>query len=109
MNYSKWILFSGIVLLSGGAAARVTGSAAAPFLFSAGGACKLSYIIMAIKTGRYRPGYEILFLASGLAILACGIISRHYPSVSDYSLPVISFAVSLKVIFVVLFIKKVRE
>ncbi|HPJ42073.1 MAG TPA: hypothetical protein P5120_08800 [Spirochaetota bacterium] len=109
MYSGKWILFAGIVLLLSGGAARGAGSGIAPFLFSAGGICKISYILLSVKTGRYRPGYEIIFLVTGLLLLFCGIAARRYAAVSVYSLPLISFAVSLKIIFVVFFVKKFRR
>ncbi|NLV66576.1 MAG: hypothetical protein GXY14_02765 [Spirochaetes bacterium] len=109
MNYSRYILLSGILLLTSGAAARYYGSSTAPFLFSSGGLCKITYILLAVKSGRYRPGREIIFLLTGLALLACGIASRNGVILQGYSLPLITSAVLLKMIFAAAFIVKVRR
>jgi uncharacterized membrane protein YjjP (DUF1212 family) len=108
LKYSRWILLAGILFLSAGGAARWSGLGFAPFLFSTGGLCKISYILLAIKNGRYRPGFEILFLLSGLAFLFCGIASRHYEHLSQYSSQIIAAALLLKTVFVISFIVKVR-
>lgn len=109
MNYSRYILLSGILLLSAGAFSRYYGSPAAPFLFSSGGFCKISYIALAVKSGRYRPGKEIIFLLAGLALLAAGIASRHHAHYQVYSSALIIAAVVLKIIFAAGFIVKVRK
>ncbi len=109
LNYSRYILLSGIFLLTAGAAARFYGSPAAPLLFSSGGICKISFIILSVKNGRYRPGREIIFLLSGLVLLACGIASRHYEGYQRYSSALIAAAVILKIIFAAGFIIKVRK
>lgn len=105
----KHILLAGIILLTAGTAARYYGSPAAPFLFSSGGICKISYIALAVKSGRYKPGKEIIFLLAGLALLACGIASRHHVSFQAYSSALITAAVALKIIFAAGFISKVRK
>ena len=107
-TYMRLILTAGIFLLIGGGYARFTGSGAAPFLFSAGGSCKIAYVIIAVKKGVYRPGYEIMFLFSGLVLLAAGIITRHISQESLYASSLIASAIALKLVFVLSFIKKVR-
>lgn len=109
LNYSRYILLAGILLLTAGAAVRYYGSSAAPFLFSAGGLCKITYILLSVKSGRYRPGREIIFLLTGLVFLACGIASRNGIILQGYSSSLITSAVILKAIFAAMFIAKARK
>lgn len=109
MNYSRSILYAGVFFLTAGGAARYSGAGFAPFLFSIGGLCKITYLIILIKSRKYRPGYEVLFLISGLAILYTGILIRHYPVYAGYSPYVITSAIFLKLIFVLFVIKKIRS
>ncbi|GEM_PF-1279174 len=109
MNYGRWILYAGIFFLSAGGAARYSGAGFAPVLFSIGGLCKITFIIILIKSGRYRPGYEVLFLISGLAILYSGIIIRHHPVYAGYSPYIITFAILSKLIFAATAVKKIRS
>lgn len=109
MKYSRWILLAGILFLAAGGAARLNGAVFAPFLFSAGGLCKITYLLILIKSGRYRPGYELLFLITGLSLLYAGIIIRRYPDYTGYSSYLIAFAILFKLIFAVIAIKKIRS
>lgn len=102
----KLILIAGIFLLAGGCVARLSGSVAAALLFSAGGTCKIIYIFLSIQNGSYRPGYEILYLVSGLILLASGNLLRRSPEYAPLAVYVIISAVLFKLAFVLRFIQK---
>jgi len=106
---SKKLLFLGIVLLVIGIILRkltdMTGMGL--FLILTGVACKTIYIIAKAKSGEYRPGRELIWLFLGLALFLTGLVLKSYAPGMVSSVIIIS-GLSLKLVFIVLFIKKVK-
>lgn len=74
-----------------------------------GVAFKLFYITLKIIRNEYKPGFELLFLVSGLAIFLTGIFLTKYGLLNTPAS--ISFkitGISLKSAFVLMFIVKIR-
>jgi len=104
---SKWIIFTGILLLTAGIALKITNNATALplILILTGVAFKVAYIIIKIITKEYQPGYEFIFLGVGLALFLSGIFLHKAALIENPTLLKIS-GISLKVIFILLFIRK---
>jgi hypothetical protein len=106
----KWTLFTGIILLIVGIIIRKsTGlSMEGLVIILIGVLFKSYYIISKIKSGEYRPGYEIAFLFAGLVLFLTGLYLRaHNPPFNPVFL--IVPGISLKVVFILLFIVKTRS
>ena len=106
----KKILFIGIILLIAGIIIKkvLLLNLLGLILIITGVTCKAFYIITKVKTGEYKPGKEVIFLVVGLSIFFTGI----YFQKINYSLiePIylIVLGLSLKVIFIILFIKEIK-
>ena len=102
-------MFLGIVLLVTGIIFRkltdMTGLGL--FLILTGVACKTIYIIAKAKSGEYKPGKELIWLFLGLSLFLTGLVLKSYAPGMVSSVLIIS-GLSLKLIFIVLFIKKVK-
>ena len=106
---SKNLLFIGIVLLVLGIVLRkFTDMAGLGLsLILIGVACKTVYIIAKAKSGEYKPGKELIWLFLGLALFLTGLVIRsNSPGVIPTILVVTGL--SLKLFFIVLFIRKVK-
>lgn len=107
---SKGLLFAGIVLLVIGILFRkvlyfeITGLV----LILTGVTMKTIYIINKARSGEYKPGSELIYLFLGLTIFLSGLYlkSIQYNPINPGIL--IGTGIVLKVIFIFLFIKKVR-
>lgn len=107
---SKWTLFTGILLLILGIIIRKTTELGSEglILIIVGVVFKTYYIISKARSGEYKPGYEMIFLFVGLAMFLSGLYLRsHEPPFSPALL--IVPGILLKVLFIVLFIIKVRK
>jgi len=107
---SKWALFLGIILLATGIVLRITIDLSfVPIIFIVVGASfKTYYIISKARSGEYKPGYELVFLFVGLFMLLSGIYLRSLvPAFNPVFL--IICGISLKVLFIILFILNVRS
>ena len=107
---SKWTLFAGILLLILGIILRKTTELGFEglILIIVGVAFKTYYIISKARSGEYKPGYELIFLFVGLGMFLTGLYLRsHEPPFSPTLL--IVPGISLKVVFIVLFIIKTRK
>ncbi len=107
---SKWTLFAGILLLTLGIILRkATGlGTEGLILIITGVVFKTYYIVSKVRSGEYKPGYELIFLFLGLTMFMSGLYIRtHEPPFSPALL--IVPGVILKVLFIVLFIIKVRK
>jgi len=107
---SKWTLFAGIFLLTLGIILRKTTELGSEglILIIVGVAFKSYYIISKARNGEYKPGYELIFLFVGLAMFLSGLYIRsHEPPFSPTLL--IVPGILLKVLFIVLFIIKIRK
>lgn len=107
---SKWTLFTGIILLITGIILRVnTELGYAPILFIiAGVILKTYYIIGKARKGEYKPGYELIFLFVGLFMFLSGIYLRSQELTFNPFFLILS-GITLKVIFVILFIANIRS
>ncbi|MDH5399485.1 MAG: hypothetical protein OEX02_15150 [Cyclobacteriaceae bacterium] len=107
---SKLPLFAGIILLTVGIIIRKTTGMATEglALIIAGVLGKTYYIVSKARSGEYRPGYELLLLFIGLFMFLYGLHLRaHEPPFNPAFL--IVPGISLKVVFIILFIRKVRK
>lgn len=107
---SKKLLFLGIILLVGGIMFRkltdMTGMGL--LLILTGVACKTIYIIAKAKSGEYKPGQELIWLILGLFLFLSGLILKaNNPGL--FSGLIIGIGLSLKVAFIIIFIKKTRS
>jgi len=108
----KSLLFIGIFLLVVGILIRkITDFENVGLLLIIGGvACKTIYIFGKIKTGEYKPGRELYFLFIGLILFLGGIYMRK--NNLDLFIPalvLIIVGLSLKIIFIIWFIKKLKD
>ena len=106
---SRWTLFAGIILLILGIIIRKTTGLAAEGLVMiiSGVLFKTYYIISKVRSGAYKPGYELAFLFIGLILFLAGLyIKNHHPPFNPALL--IAPGLSLKVVFIILFIQKTR-
>lgn len=108
---SKALLFIGIGMLIIGILLRkvfyfeITGL----ILILTGVLMKTVYIIAKAKSGEYKPGTELIYLFAGLTLFMTGLYLRsiHYDMINPVLM--IGTGISLKVLFIVLFIKKTRQ
>jgi len=106
---SKKLLFIGIALLILGIVFRkftdMTGLGLLMILIGVG--CKTIYIIAKTKSGEYKPGKELIWLFLGLALFLTGLVLK---SNSPGILPAVLIVsgLSLKLLFILIFIKKVK-
>ena len=105
----KWPIFAGIILLTLGIVLKKTTdlSITAISLMTIGVVLKVYYIIIKIKRGEYTPGREFLLLLVGLIIFFSGLYLRYQESAINPSILIFS-GISLKVAFIVIFIRKSR-
>lgn len=106
----KWVLPTGVILLSLGIIFRFAGMEnyiAIP-LMATGGLLKIYYIALQIWRGFYKPGYELLFLIIGLMVFFSGIAMKYHTTNNQYIYLMIA-GLTLKVIFVVLFIRHLKK
>jgi hypothetical protein len=106
----KWPIFSGIVLLSVGIvlkAGHFQPIYYLPFLLL-GGTLKVYYIIGIIRKGVYRPGIELLSLVVGLSLFFTGIILKNSYQSPNYLYWMVP-GLTLKIIFVLMFVLKIRK
>ena len=107
---SKWTLFAGIILLIVGIIVRKTTQfeITGLILIIAGVAFKTYYIISKARSGEYQPGYELWFLFIGLSMFLSGLYLRsNEPSLNPAYL--IFPGLSLKIVFIILFIVKTKK
>lgn len=108
----KSLLFIGIFLLVIGILIRkLTDFESVGLVLILGGvACKTIYIFGKIKTGEYKPGRELYFLFIGLILFLGGIYMRKN-NLEPFALAIafIISGLSLKIIFIIWFIKKLKD
>jgi len=105
----KWPLFAGIILLITGIVLRkaLDFGSEGLILIITGVLLKSYYIVNKAIIGEYKPGYELIFLVVGLTVF----LSRNYLHLQINAIPTGLFmgvGISLKIVFIVLFIKKTR-
>ena len=106
---SKKLLFVGIALLVIGIVFRkftdMTGLGLSIILIGVG--CKTIYIIAKAKSGEYMPGKELIWLFLGLALFLTGLVLRSN-SPGMISTVLIISGLILKLLFILIFIRKVK-
>jgi len=68
---------------------------------------KITYIVLSMKNNKYKAGYELLVLYSGLLMFFCGLYFRNNHS-WEYAQILIFTGITFKILFVVLFVRKLR-
>lgn len=104
----KWTLFAGITFLVAGIFLRnlTEMNQAAVLLIVLGLLFKTYYIVRMVRTGEYKPGYELYFLFAGLALFLSGLnLKSQNPSVISGLL--IFTGILLKTAFIVIFIIRI--
>ncbi len=107
---SKLLLFIGVILLIAGIVLKKSTELVflAIALIVIGVSLKAWYIIGKAKSGAYKPGYELGFVALGLALLFTGIYFRGDLPVFHTSF-LMGVGIALKIVFVILFVIKVKS
>jgi uncharacterized membrane protein (DUF485 family) len=105
----KWPLYIGLVLLSIGILLKYLTdlNPISTILIFTGVLFKIYYLINKIRGGSYTPGYEIVVLLIGLTLFLTGIYIRSQGSPINPAYLMIP-GITLKVAFIVLFIRKIR-
>lgn len=107
---SKKLLFIGIALLLVGIVLRkltqieILGL----ILIITGVTCKTIYIIAKARSGEYKPGNELFILGLGLLLFFTGLSFRNVDQPIIEPVYLIALGISLKVIFIIMFIRNVR-
>jgi len=106
----KWPLIAGIIMLTAGIILRKTtdlGMGAVAIIIT-GVLLKVYYIIGKIRSGEYSPGYEMAFLFVGLGMFLTGLYFKNTGSDFNSALLMVP-GVTLKIVFVLVFIRKSRK
>lgn len=106
---SKWTLIAGIVLLTIGIIIRKTTglTTAGLIMILTGVSFKVFYIVSKARSGEYVPGKELLALFAGLGLFLGGLFLKSSIEIHYTSAMMIS-GITLKVLFIILFILKTR-
>lgn len=106
----KWPLFTGILILTIGIVLRKAThlNMIGLLMILTGAAFKTYYIVIKIKNGEYKPGYELILLCLGLMLFLTGIYLRS-TGIGLYPTLLIPSGIALKLIFIILFIRKSRN
>lgn len=106
----KWTLFAGILLLVAGIIIRKSTelNVEGLVMILTGVLFKTYYIMSKVRSGEYKPGYELWFLFVGLTMFLTGLYLRSVVHFT-YAPIMIIIGISLKVIFIILFIIKTRS
>lgn len=107
---SKWPLYLGIVLLTLGIILKTTGNfnPYALIILLSGVAFKISYIVINIANGKYKPGKEMLLLVVGLSLFLTGVYFKANPRELHHAF-LMAPGIALKVGFILVFILKMRR
>ena len=107
---TKKTLFGGIIILILGIVLKnISDLTALSIAFMVAGVLlKTLYIISKAQSGEYKPGKELLFLFSGLILFFTGIYMRK-AGINPLGTILFFTGITLKIIFILLFIKKVKN
>jgi hypothetical protein len=107
---SKWTLFTGLATLLTGIILRVSipDNFVGLTLILIGVGLKTVYIIAKARSGEYQPGSELIILFFGLALFLTGIYLKYNNPIFSPLLLIIP-GLSLKVIFIIVFIRKTKK
>ena len=108
---SKFLLFFGIILLVVGVLVKKTSAyeTSGLILIILGVVCKTIYIISKARSGEYRPGKELIFLAAGLLLFLSGLYLRSTNQNLIDASYFILMGIGLKVFFIFRFIQIVKS
>jgi hypothetical protein len=108
---SKYLLFTGIIFLTTGIFLKATKQLEffGLSLIAIGVICKLIYILLKIKNGAYRPGKELFVLGLGLILMFTGLYGLDPENIYLKPVYFIVLGITLKIIFVVWFIRIIRS
>jgi len=70
---------------------------------------KVIYILAKVKSGEYKPGKELVFLGAGLLFFFTGLYLKNQNQTLINPTYLIVFGLTLKVIFIIRFIKIVKS
>lgn len=106
----KWLLYTGILLLTTGLVLKYATNINpwSLIIILTGVTFKVAYIITKIVKKKYKPGYEMLILLVGLTLFLGGMI-LHKKGVVENPAALKFIGITLKVIFIVIFIKKSKK
>ena len=107
---NKWQLFSGLALLTAGIIFKLIfeNSVFPVILIIAGIIFKIFFIINKIIKARYKPGYELVLLAIGLAFFISGMYLKNpFINIEPVYLKIVGLL--FKVMFIILFIQKTKS
>jgi len=106
----KWTLFAGIILLVAGIIIRKSTelNVEGLVMILTGVLLKTYYIISKVRSGEYKPGYELIFLFVGLTMFLTGLYLRPVVHFTYAPIMIVS-GISLKFIFIILFIIKTKS
>ena len=106
----KWILFTGIVLLTIGILLKKFSNLSFEpiLLIITGVLLKIYYLIGKARSGEYKPGVELGILLVGLLLFLSGLYARSHETAFNAAYLIIP-GITLKVIFVILAISKMRS
>jgi hypothetical protein len=106
----KWILFTGIVLLTIGILLKKFSDLSFEpiLLIITGVLLKIYYLIGKARSGEYKPGVELGILLVGLLLFLSGLYARSHETAFNAAYLIIT-GITLKVIFVILAISKMRS
>ena len=76
----KWPLFAGIVLLVTGVLLRIFADLGhlPIFIIITGASFKIYYVILKIRDGEYKPGFEVFLLYLGLVLFFTGVFMKNH-------------------------------
>ena len=108
---SKVLLFIGILLLVLGIILKKTiqMDALGLTLIITGVTFKSIYILAKARSGKYKPGKELIFLVVGLLLFFTGLYFRNKEQTLINPIYLIVFGITLKIIFIIRFIQIVKS
>ena len=108
---SKYLLFTGIILLTTGIFLKATKQSEflGLSLIAIGVICKLIYILLKMKNGDYKAGKEFFVLGLGLILMFTGLYGLDPENIYLKPIYFIVLGITLKIIFVVWFIRIIRS
>src|SRR5690554_2381018 len=111
MRDFKALFFTGLTLIISGILLKISTPETwiSSVLISLGGTAKILFLVLTLRKNKLRPGYEMLFLLAGLALVILGAQLRKEPSTLAFALPATLSGLLLKSAFILLFIRKVRS
>src|SRR5690554_4459034 len=89
MRDFKALFFTGLTLIISGILLKISTPETwiSSVLISLGGTAKILFLILTLRKNKMRPGYEMLFLLAGLALVILGAQLRKEPATLAFALP----------------------